>query len=66
MVQFTLVLLMMTNLGVHILPQAFPCTLAMIRKVATMIGPVTLSHLISERCWYMNKMGATSWRWPAL
>jgi hypothetical protein len=30
---------LMTNLGVHILPLAFPCTLAMIRKVATMIGP---------------------------
>ena len=27
----------------------------MIRKVASILGPVTLSHLISERCWYMNK-----------
>ena len=44
---------MMTKLGVHILPLAFPWTLAMIRKVATILGPVTLSHLISERCWYM-------------
>jgi len=46
---------MMTKLGVHILPLAFPWTLAMIRKVATILGPVTLSHLISERCWCMNK-----------
>ena len=30
----------------------------MIRKVASILGPVTLSHLISERCWYMNKL------WP--
>jgi hypothetical protein len=36
----------MTNLGVHILPLAFPCTLAMIRKVATMIGPGSRRSLI--------------------
>ena len=28
-----------TKLGVHILPLAFPWTLAMIRKVATILGP---------------------------
>ena len=37
---------LMTNLGVHILPLAFPCTLAMIRKVATMIGPGSRRSLI--------------------
>jgi hypothetical protein len=50
-----------TKLGVHILPLAFPWTLAMIRKVATILGPATLSHLISERCWCMkNKIKITS------
>ena len=28
-----------TKLGVHILPMAFPCTLAMIRKVAMCVTP---------------------------
>ena len=37
---------MMTKLGVHILPLAFPWTLAMIRKVATILGPVALASLI--------------------
>ena len=37
---------MMTKLGVHILPMAFPWTLAMIRKVATILGPVALASLI--------------------
>jgi hypothetical protein len=49
-----------TKLGVHILPLAFPWTLAMIRKVATILGPAALSHLISERCWCMNKLRAAS------
>jgi len=35
-----------TKLGVHILPLAFPWTLAMIRKVATILGPAALSSLI--------------------
>ena len=35
-----------TKLGVHILPLAFPWTLAMIRKVATILGPVALASLI--------------------
>ena len=39
-------LLMMTKLGVHILPLAFPWTLAMIRKVATILGPAALASLI--------------------
>ena len=37
---------MMTKLGVHILPLAFPWTLAMIRKVATILGPAALASLI--------------------
>ena len=47
---------LMTNLGVHILPLAFPCTLAMIRKVATMIGPgqprslIRMAGLVYELC----------------
>jgi len=32
-----------TKLGVHILPLAFPWTLAMIRKVATILGPAAPS-----------------------
>jgi len=35
-----------TKLGVHILPLAFPWTLAMIRKVATILGPAALASLI--------------------
>ena len=35
-----------TKLGVHILPMAFPWTLAMIRKVATILGPAALASLI--------------------
>ena len=50
---------MMTKLGVHILPLAFPWTLAMIRKVATILGPVTLSHLISERCWLYEQASSS-------
>ena len=43
-----------TKLGVHILPLAFPWTLAMIRKVATILGPVALASLIRMARWYMN------------
>ena len=35
-----------TKLGVHILPLAFPWTLAMIRKVATILEPAALASLI--------------------
>ena len=52
---------LMTNLGVHILPLAFPCTLAMIRKVATMIGPGSQSSLIRMAVWYMNYVAHWSW-----
>jgi len=57
-----------TKLGVHILPLAFPWTLAMIRKVATILGPAALSHLISERCWLYDlgrKLQAASFKLQA-
>jgi hypothetical protein len=43
------------------LPLAFPCTLAMIRKVATMIGPGSQRSLIRMAVWYMNYVAHWSW-----